>query len=188
MRRWSGWSLALGMLLAGGGTASWAEEDAARKFSIRQGLPPGEVLKLVGEPSAKYQDGDEECWLYGDALRESGGRRTCPELLFRNGRFQQTNWLPEDVMRRSVEVARSFGDWQPPAKASRKPFTARDTAVVGLTRDEVEGKLGRADAKKVFNGNEVWVYRKVPLSADEERELTVYVTFEDGKATRSDGN
>ena len=64
----------------------------------------------------------------------------------------------------------------------------KDTGVVGKTKADVIEKLGQPDVKKVFNGKEIWVYRKVKMAADKPETISIYLTLEDGKVTESVGN
>ena len=101
MRRVSAVWLLMAVVLAGGLAGLCAEEDLDWKYTLRQGMAAEEVVKKLGEPAAKYRDGDEEFWLY-EEVREKNGERRCPEMMFRGGKFMQVNWLLDTIMKKTV--------------------------------------------------------------------------------------
>lgn len=170
-----------------GGSASAGEIDAAL-FEEIGAASAGRIVATVGEPAAKYTHDGREYWLYPNAVREKDGRRTSPELIVENRKHLQTNWLAEDVMMKSVEAAQSIDGWSQPGGTRPKSFSVGDTMVMGRSKSEVVGKLGEPDAKRVFDGQEVWEYREVQMAADTPQTLTIYLTFEGDIVARSAGN
>jgi hypothetical protein len=146
------------------------------------------IVETIGQPAAKYTHDGTEHWLYPNAVKVSEGRRLSPELLLDNGRHFQTTWILEDVMKRSVEAARGLVDWDQPASTREKSFSVGDTVVMGKRKSEVVGKLGQPDAKRVFDGQEIWEYREVPFAANNPRTMTIYLTFNGDIVASSAGN
>lgn len=136
------------------------------------------VIAAIGPPAASYTHRGTEHWLYPNAVREEGGQRACPELLFEDGQRFQTNWLPEDVMHDSVRAARAIGDWQRRAPVQDKRFYAVGEDVRGAHKAAVVRRYGEPDAKKVHAGREWWEYERVPVSADNPQRLTLFVEFD----------
>lgn len=148
---------------------------------------PEQVRELVGEPDGRYFDGDNEYWLYDVVVWEEDGQKKCPEVLFRKGKFGQINYLTEAIMKKSVAIAKSIADFEPAKEIKTKEFILKDTAVVGKTRAEIAAALGRPDIKKIFQGREVWVYKKVRKAADQEAEISIYIEFDGEKCMASNG-
>ena len=136
------------------------------------------IIETVGRPAASYIHDDIEHWLYPNVVKEADGQRVSPELLLENGQHTQTNWIPEEIMKNSVEAARAFADWVQPAFTQEKTFFVGDTVVMGRSKSQVLGKLGEPDAKRVHRGREVWEYREVRFSASTPETLTIYLTFD----------
>jgi hypothetical protein len=146
------------------------------------------IVETIGQPAARYTHDGTEHWLYPNAVKVSDDRRVSPELLLENGRHYQTSWIPEDVMKRSVQVARGLADWDQPDSTSEKSFSVGDTVVMGQSKSQVVGKLGQPDAKRVFDGREVWEYRDVQFAASNPQTLTIYLTFDGDIVASSAGN
>ena len=146
------------------------------------------IVELVGHPAAKYIHNGDDHWLYPNAVRIDGDRRLCPELYLRDGRQYQISWIPEDIMRKSVIAAQGFSDWKEPGSIRRKAFSVGDTVVMGKSKSQVVSKLGQPDAKKVFNGREIWEYKEVQFAANNPQTLTIYLTFEGNIVASSAGN
>ena len=162
---------------------------AIEKFEEFGMFSTAEIIERVGSPAASYTHGDTEHWLYPNAVKQSERGRQCPELLLRDGQKFQTNWLPEDVMKKSVAVARGFGNWTQPneVKEKRSGFLA-DTAVVGKRKAGVVAKLGQPDGKRVFNGKEIWEYEKVRMAPNKPDTVIIYIEFDGDVVTSSVGN
>lgn len=175
-------------LAAGTPRVGAEEEDIDSLFSIAQGATLEKVIKRVGQPTGRFKDGNDEYLLYGNSVWEKNGKRSCPEVLMKDGKCLQTNWLPEDVMKNSMAVINNFGDWTPPEEVKGKTFFLSDTGVEGKTKANVLAKLGQPDVKKVFNGKEVWVYRLVRFAKDNDKTISIYLTFEADKVISSVGN
>ena len=172
--------LCLGLALA-------AQVDIAR-FEKLFSKTPEQVIELVGEPGGKFlQDGTDH-WLYDNAVKEEGGKKVCPEILFRKGKSFQITWVPEALMKKGVAVAKGFAGWTPPAEVKEKDFTAADTGVKGKSKADVLRKLGEPDEKRVFNGREVWAYKLVRMSKTDPRHLTIVLEFEGDTVENSFGN
>ena len=146
------------------------------------------IIDTVGPPAARYTHDGIEHWLYPNAVDVQDDQRVSPELLLENGTHFQTNWIPEDVMSDAVDVARDLAGWQQPAAPRPKSFTVGDTVVMGNSKSQVVGKLGEPDAKRVYNGREVWEYRDVPFAANNPQSLTIFLTFEGDIVASSAGN
>ena len=146
------------------------------------------IIATVGHPAARYTHDGTDRWLYSNTVKIDDGRRLSPELLLENGRHFQTTWIPEDVMRRSVKAAKRLASWRQPESVRDKVFLLADTVVKGHSKSQIVGKLGQPDAKRVFNGREVWEYRKVKFSADNPSSLTVYLTFDGSIVAESVAN
>lgn len=148
-----------------------------------------EIVALLGEPAATYNKGRTEYWLYANAVRDlDEPERVFAEILVEDGRMFQINWLPEDVMRRSIESARGFAGWKPPASGGEKRFSVADTDVVGKSKREVTARFGEPDVKKVHAGAEWWEYHQVPLTPESPQTLTIYLEFDGDVVTNSVGN
>lgn len=161
--------------------------EEAAKFDKVFNKTPEQVVEIAGDPAGSYVDGDSSYWLYPNVVREKDGVRTCPELMFKRGKVSQVNQILEETMKRSIAAAEKFKDWKPPANVKEKEFFLADTRIVGKSRAEVVEKLGEPDGKKVFNGLETWIYRKVRISAEDPQHITVYVEWEDDKVLRTVG-
>lgn len=146
------------------------------------------IVETIGQPAARYTNDGTEHWLYPNAVKLSDDRRISPELLLENGRHFQTTWIPEEVMKNSVQVARGLTDWDQPESTQEKSFSVGDTVVMGKSKSEVVGKLGQPDAKRVFDGQEIWEYRAVPFAANHPRTMTIYLTFNGDIVASSAGN
>lgn len=146
------------------------------------------IIELVGHPTAKYTHDGTEHWLYPNAVKEDGNMRLSPELLLENGRQFQISWVPEDIMIKSVEAAKGLSNWKEPSSIREKTFSVGDTVVMGNNKSQVIGKLGEPDAKRVFNGNEIWEYKEVHFAANTPETLTIYLTFEGDIVSSSAGN
>ena len=147
-----------------------------------------EIIDRVGHPAASYTHTDTEHWLYPNSVKESERGRLCPELLLRDGTKFQTNWLPEDIMKKSVAVAKGFANWTQPTEVKEKRFRASDTGVVGKRKAGVIAKFGQPDGKRVYNGKELWEYEKVRLSSNDPETVIIYLEFEGDVVTSSVGN
>ncbi len=146
------------------------------------------IIELVGHPAAKYTHEGDEHWLYPNAIKVDDNIRLCPELLLRNGRQFQISWVPEDVMIKSVNAAKKLTDWKEPSSIREKTFSVGDTVVMGNNKSQVVSKLGQPDAKRVFNGREIWEYKEVQFAANNPESLTIYLTFEGDIVASSAGN
>lgn len=167
--------------------AGEAEFDES-KFAFLGSKPLEKVIETVGEPAARYKDLNHEYLLYPNAVRVKDGVRSCCEVMFSKGKMTQINYLPEEVMKKSVEVVKGFGDWKPPEELKLKSFPILGTHVVGKTKVELVEILGQPDVKRVFNGMEVWDYQKVPMEKGSEKLLTLFVEFEGDKVSGTKGN
>jgi hypothetical protein len=165
-----------------------AEVDI-KKFKYIGGKSFDDIIALVGQPAARYKAGDVDYWLYDNAFKEEEGKRKCPELLFEKGEVFQISWIPDEIMKKSVMVAKGFGDWTPPTEIKEKTFTVSDTGVVDKTKSEILENFGSPDVKKVFNGKEVWEYKKVSMGKEApEMYVTIFLEFEGEKVVSSVGN
>ncbi len=63
-----------------------------------------------------------------------------------------------------------------------------ETAVKGQSKSQVVGKFGQPDAKRIFDGREIWEYRKVKFSTESPSSLTVYLTFDGNIVAESAAN
>ena len=143
------------------------------------------IVATVGHPAARYTHDGTDRWLYPNTVKIEDGRRLSPELLLENGKHFQTTWILEDVMRRSVEVAKRLADWRQPESVRDKVFSLAETAVKGQSKSQVVGKFGQPDAKRVFDGREIWEYRKVKFSTESPSRLTVFLTFDGSIVSQS---
>ena len=174
---------------AGGQTGSVAAAPAgAASVDLDMTWPntTTEALTMLGKPQAIYYEEDDEYWLYALGCRASD--RKCPELRVVGDKVAQINWHPEATMRRSIAVANGFAGWKPRREDREKAFVVADTQVVGTARAGVAAKLGEPDYKRVFNGIEVWEYRKVRMSATETKSVTLFLEFEGDRVARAIGN
>ncbi len=169
----------------------WAGENQSEidieKFN-RLPWSQEEVIAYVGRPAATYTHDGTDHWLYPNAVKVTDGQRLCPELLFEDGQRFQMNWIPEKIMKKSVVAARKISDWKQPYPTKQKSFFVTDSGVVGDSKSRVLQKLGKPDAKRVFNGREVWEYEKVRFSNTNNETLTIFLEFENGKVVSSAGN
>ncbi len=147
-----------------------------------------DIVELVGHPAAKYTHNGDEHWLYPNAIKMDDNMRLCPELFLRNGRQYQISWVPEDIMIKSVSAAKKLSDWKEPSSIRKKTFSVGDTVVMGNNKSQVVSKLGQPDAKRVFNGREIWEYKEVQFAANNPETLTIYLTFEGDIVASSAGN
>lgn len=147
-----------------------------------------EIIERVGRPAASYTHRETEHWLYPNAVRQSESGRHCPELLLEDGQKFQTNWLPEDVMRKSVAAAKRFAGWTQPTEIKEKTFDASDTAVVGNRKAGIVRKFGQPDGKRVYNGREIWEYDRVRMAANNPETLTIFLEFDGDVVTSAVGN
>ena len=116
------------------------------------------------------------------------GQRTCPELLIEDGQMFQITWLPEAVMKKSIVAAQAIAGWERPGPVKDKAFLVSDTDIEGERKATVVRRLGQPDAKKVFNGREIWEYERVKLAAGSADTLTIFVEFEGDIVASSVGN
>ena len=149
---------------------------------------PDETIARIGPPAASYTHRGTEHWLYPNAVRVEDGERTCPEMLFEDGRRFQIPWLPEEVMKKSVVAANRFKGWKPSGPVKQKSFTATDTGVVGESKSTVIRKFGQPDTKRVFNGRELWEYEQVRFGGGNNETLTIFLEFDGDKVASSAGN
>ena len=148
-----------------------------------------EIVERLGEPAARYTKGRTEYWLFANAVRDlDEPERVFAEILIEDGQMFQITWLPEDIMHRSIETARAFAGWKPPASGGVKRFSVADTDVVGKSKREVTTRFGEPDVKKVHAGAEWWEYHEVPLTPDSPQTLTIYLEFDGDIVTNSVGN
>jgi len=146
------------------------------------------IIATVGHPAARYTHDGTDRWLYPNTVLVEDGRRLSPELLLENGKHFQTTWIPEDVMKQSVKVAKRLANWRQPESVRDKVMSLAETAVKGQSKSQVVGKFGQPDAKRVFDGREIWEYRKVRFSAESPSSLTVYLTFDGSIVAESAAN
>lgn len=147
------------------------------------------IVDLLGRPAASFVDEDnDEHWLYLDCSNSKYDQARCPEVLVRNNLNRQINWLPEDIMRKSVSVAKGFAKWVQPAAVKTKSFALGDTGVRGQNKSAVLKSLGEPDFKKVFNGREVWVYKQVPVAPNNTKTISIFLEFEGDVVASSSGN
>lgn len=163
-------------------------DAAPGSFKDVLGMPATSVASLYGEADARYTDRDTQYWLYALVYETRKGERFCPELLIKDGKVTQLNRVSAETMLRSIDAARAIGRWDPVRSPSLKSFSIRDTAVVGLDKAQVIGRLGLPDHKVVHKGREVWQYEQVPMSPGHARTLTLFLEFEAGKVSSSVGN
>lgn len=149
---------------------------------------PDATIERIGPPAASYTHRGTEHWLYPNAVREQDGLRTCPEMLFEDGRRYQISWLPEAIMHKAVVAANQFRGWKPSGPVKQKSFTATDTGVVGEKKNTIVRKFGQPDIKRVFNGRELWEYEQVRLGKDNPQTLTIFLEFEGDTVATSAGN
>lgn len=162
---------------------------AIEKFEEFGMFSTTDIIERVGRPAASYTHGDTEHWLYPNAIRQSDRGRYCPELLLRDDQKFQTNWAPEDVMKKSVAVARGFANWTQPSEVKEKRAGfLKDTAVVGKRKAGVVAKLGQPDGKRVYNGKEIWEYEKVRMASNKPDTVIIYIEFDGDVVTSSVGN
>jgi Domain of unknown function (DUF4124) len=147
-----------------------------------------EIIARLGQPAAQYTLDGEDYWYYPNAVRDLEGEHVFAEMRIRSGRLRQITWLPEDVMRQSVASARRFAGWQQPAHIAAKSFTVADTDVVGNSKNDITAKFGQPDAKKLFNGREVWEYRQVHITPESPQTMTIYLEFDADTVVASTGN
>jgi len=146
------------------------------------------IIERVGPPVARYVHGGTEHWLYPNYSEIHDGRTVCPELLLENGRLFQTNWHPQDVMKKSAKVARALEGWNEPTTIRKKSFFAVGTDVRGKNKSNIISDWGQPDGKKIFDGQEIWEYQQVPIAQGNPDMLTVYLTFEGDTVIESAGN
>lgn len=149
---------------------------------------PEETIARIGPPAASYTHRGTEHWLYPNAVRVEDGERTCPEMLFEDGRRFQITWLPEEIMKKSVIAANHFKGWKPSGPVKLKSFTASDTGVVGESKSTVVRKFGQPDTKRVYNGRELWEYEQVRFGSGNNDMLTIFLEFDGDKVVSSAGN
>lgn len=165
-----------------------AESGDAEVFSTLGSETADVIIERVGEPEARYTHDGTEHWLYSNFVKTSNGVAVCPELLLENGRAFQISWIPQDVMKKSVDVGRGLAGWTQPGFISEKTFTVENTDVRGESKSDVTGKFGEPDAKKIYNGREIWEYRKVQVAQGSPDTYTIYLTFEGDTVVSSVGN
>lgn len=147
------------------------------------------IVDILGKPAATFVDeGNDEHWLYLDCSKSEYNQPRCPEILVHDNLNRQINWLPEDIMRESVEVAKGFAHWVQPAEVKTKNFALADTGVRGQNKSGVLKSLGEPDFKKVFNGREVWVYKQVPVAPNNPKTMSIFLEFEGNVVASSRGN
>lgn len=146
------------------------------------------IIDRVGPPVARYVHEGTEHWLYPNYSEVHDGRTVCPELLLENGRLFQTNWHPQDVLKKSAKVARELEGWTEPTTVRRKNFYAVGTDVRGKNKSNIVSDWGQPDGKKIFNGQEIWEYKKVQIAQGNPQMLTLYLTFEGDTVVESAGN
>ena len=159
-----------------------------QKFSTLGVQSTEKIIAVVGRPAASYMHGDIEHWLYPNAVRRSELGSHCPEVLLVGGKSFQIAWLPEPVMKKSVAIASGFADWSPPTEIKEKPFDLADAEVAGSEKANIISSLGQPDAKRVFNGNEIWEYEKVRLAPDKAETVTIFMEFDGEFVTTSAEN
>ncbi len=91
-------------------------------------------------------------------------------------------------MQKTVRAAESIDGWTQPGGTRPKSFSVGDTMVMGQNKSQVVGTLGQPDAKRIFDGQELWEYREVQISADSPQTLTIYLTFEGDVVANASGN
>ena len=148
---------------------------------------PDELLDKHGPPAARYTADNTSHWFYPNGCRTEDGQVECPEFLMEDGTVFQITWLPEAIMKKSVAAARKIAGWTQPASVREKKFTPSDTNVKGKNKSTVTAKLGKPDLKRVFNGRELWEYRKVRMSSILSNTMTIFLEFEDDKVFSSAG-
>jgi hypothetical protein len=146
------------------------------------------IIAVVGRPTATYRHGGTEHWLYPNAIRRSELGAHAPEILLKDGKSFQINWLPEDVMHKAVAIAKGFANWAPPEEIREKGFSLSDPMLVGTKKSSIIKALGQPDGKRVSNGNEIWEYQKVRLALDKPETVTIYLEFDGDVVTNSVGN
>ncbi len=146
------------------------------------------IIDRAGQPEAKYTHDGTEHWLYSNYVKTSAGARVCPELLLENGRAFQVSWIPQDIMKKSVEVGRRLADWKQPGAVGKKAFTLENTDVQGQSKSDVTAKFGQPDAKKIANGREIWEYRKVHVAEGSTDTYTIYLAFDGDTVVSSVAN
>ena len=144
-----------------------------------------EIIKIVGNPAAHYSYKGTGHWFYPNAVKTIKGENYSPELLFKEGLNYQINWLPENMVNRSVNAAQRISGWSEPGAIQEKPFTLQATGVEGKNKSEVLRELGEPDAKQVVAGSEVWEYDLVPLSSGNPKTLSIVIEFDGDKVIRS---
>lgn len=167
-------------------SATFRELTQDERFAL--GGRSEDILERFGAPAARYREGEEERWLYPNLGRIDDGQRLCAELHISEGSSYQITWLPEAVMRKSVQAARRIGDWQPPTNPARRNFFISGSDPRGLGKAGVIARYGQPDLKKVFNGAEIWEYRGIPMAADNPQRLTLFIEFEGDTVSQSMAN
>lgn len=148
-----------------------------------------EIVDLLGRPAATFVDEDnDEHWLYPGSVKTINNQAHSPEVLIHNNRHRQIIWLPEDIMRKTVSVAKIFSHWVQPSSVKKKAFALADTGIRGQNKSTVLKNLGEPDFKKVFNGREVWVYKQVPVAQNNPKTISIFLEFEGDLVTSSSGN
>ena len=159
-----------------------------QKFNTLGVQSTEKIIAVVGRPAASYLHGDIEHWLYPNAIRRSELGSHCPEILLVDGKSFQIDWLPEPVMKKSVAIAGGFADWSPPTEIKEKSFDLADAEVAGSEKANIISSLGQPDAKRVFNGSEIWEYEKVRLAQDKADTVTIFLEFDGDFVTTSAEN
>jgi hypothetical protein len=167
-----------------GGTVRTTVTDDGFDFAYS----PEELVEKFGQPAAKYTFDGTSHWFYPNGCKKEVGGAQCPEYLMENGTVFQITWLSEAIMIKSVTSVRKFAGWSQPATVSKKRFTAADTGVVGENKTTVTSRFGPPDAKRVFNGRELWEYRQVPMGPSNPDTLTIFLEFEGNKVFSAAGN
>ena len=158
------------------------------KFDNLADLDAEAVLSEIGLPAGLYYNNDLEYWFYPNACRDEG-RRECVLLLVKDDRPVQINWLGEQEMQQSAEIARSFGGWRPPEQVRDKTYSITGLGDLrGLSKTTLVARVGQPDVKRVFNGVEIWEYRQVRMQPGASERLTMYVEFDGSEVVNSSAN
>lgn len=147
-----------------------------------------QILEDIGLPAAMYYNIDLEYWFYPNACRDEGGRK-CALLLIKDDKPIQINWLDEDEIRRSAEVARGFSGFRPPAQIREKTYSITGLGDIrGLTKTMVAARIGQPDVKRVYDGVELWEYRQVRPQPGSSQRLTMVVEFDGDRVADTRAN
>lgn len=135
-----------------------------------------EVLELLGEPDAAFEQGGRISWYYSKPAFNRQGKPVCPELQFMEDEARMVIMWPPDKMKKQIALVRRLK--AEGAQASKGPatFTFSDSFKylgVGTPQATVREDLGEPDSKKIVEGREEWNYDTLIIENGASRRLTV---------------